>query len=134
MSLTNQFYNLSYDIKWNIAHFIDDIDIRRHFNIYHKIQLNNFTHLNRIIRKCHRNHNNWIRFEFASNFEPIYRNLDGDLLDAFIYVYPTTVRVELYLYKLKKLRNKALPPNSIYHLGNLKDTYYWQNINIKYEF
>lgn len=134
MNLIQKINLMPHDIKWNIAHFIDDIDIRRSFNIYNKIDINKFTHLNRIIRKCNRNHNNWIRFEFVSNFEPIYRNLDGDLLDAFIYIHPTIVRVELYLYKLRKLRNKALPPNSIYHLGNLKNSYYWQNVNIKYEF
>ena len=32
--------NLPYDIQWNIAQYIDDIDTRRHFNIYRKIDLN----------------------------------------------------------------------------------------------
>ena len=38
--------NLSYDIQWHIAHYIENIDIRRKFNIYDKIDLKKYLLIN----------------------------------------------------------------------------------------
>ena len=35
-------FKFNYMLKWHIAHYIDDIDTRRKFNIYSKIDLNKY--------------------------------------------------------------------------------------------
>ena len=42
---------LPQDIIKIIINYVDDIDIRRHFNIYRKINLDNFKILNSVMRK-----------------------------------------------------------------------------------
>lgn len=38
------------DIKWNIAHYITDVQTRRYYNIYGKIDLSKYDFLKSIIR------------------------------------------------------------------------------------
>lgn len=133
---------LPYDIKWNIAHYIDDIDIRRKFNIYKKIDLNKYKILNTIIRKKTSGNGNYIRYNFEANtINTIYRyhNVDGfiticdDLVDIEIEITEIQVNFKIYIYKLKaKPFNGYTNNNDIYYKGQLENEYYWQNINIEY--
>ena len=134
--------NLPYDIKWNIAHFIDDIDIRRFFNIYRKIDLEKYKILNQTIRKNGREYGIFTRYNFQENCENTihrYYNVDGfatvchDTMDVNIIIYDEYVVYKIYLFKLKKkpyeyYENK----NDIYYKGILQCSHYWQSINIDY--
>lgn len=65
-------HSLPYDIQWYIAHYIEDIDTRRHFNIYKKINIQPFIFLNSTIENLYQNkyyiHFKHSRFSFVSNF------------------------------------------------------------------
>lgn len=133
---------LPYDIQWNIVKYIEDIDIRRKFNIYEKIDFKKYKIINTIIRKKTSGNGNYIRYNFeANNIDTIYRyhNVDGfiticnDLVDIEIEITEIQVNFKLYVYKLKKkpfLGYKNI--NDIYYKGPLENEYYWQNINIEY--
>ena len=140
--------NLPYDIQWNIAQYTDDIDTRRHFNIYRKIDLNKYSILNRIVRINIPNINTWTRFNFANNYvdpnlkrrdiyeywDDIFIPIDDDLMDTRITVFKNHVEYEMYIYKLKE---KPYPTyknsKDIFFKGPLTDDYYWQNISIEYK-
>lgn len=133
---------LPYDIKWNIAHFIDDIDMRRYFNIYSKIDLDKFKIIHKTIRNNERSHGYYIRYNFQENYENTinrYYNVDGisiicnDLMDTNILMFDDTVQYDISIFKLKKKPfNDYVNKDDIYYKGSLENDYYWQTINIKY--
>lgn len=134
---------MPYDIIWYIAHYIDDIDIRRTFNIYDKIDVDRFRFLNRVIRTNKRNHWNFTRYNFVENNENTihrYMNIDGtsnicdDLMDVKIVVSDFYVSYKLYFYKLKKIPHDSIYNNAtdIYYKGPLENDYYWQNIGSEF--
>ena len=134
--------NLPYDVKWNIAHFIDDIDMRRFFNIYGKIDLKKYKIINKTIRKNGREYGIFTRYNFQENGENTinrYYNVDGfatvcdDTMDVNIDIYKGVVSYKIYIFKLKRkpyedYENK----NDIYYKGILQITHYWQSITIDY--
>lgn len=134
---------LPYDVKWNIAHFIDDIDMRRFFNIYGKIDLEKYKILNKTIRKNGREYGIFTRYNFQENtINTIdrYYNVDGfatvceDTMDVNIVIYTDFVSYQIYIFKLKRkpyedYENK----NDIYYKGILQRSHYWQSMIIDYE-
>ena len=134
--------NVPYDVKWNIAHFIDDIDIRRFFNIYGKIDLEKYKIINKTLRKNGREYGVFTRYNFQENCENTisrYYNVDGfatvchDTMDVNIIVYDEYILYKIYLFKLKKkpyqdYENK----NDIYYKGILQCSHYWQSLVIEY--
>ena len=134
--------NLPYDVKWNIAHFIDDIDMRRFFNVYGKIDLEKYKILNQTIRKNGREYGVFTRYNFQENCENTisrYYNVDGfatvchDTMDVNIIIYDEYVLYKIYLFKLKRkpyqdYENK----NDIYYKGILQCSHYWQSLVIEY--
>jgi hypothetical protein len=134
---------LPYDVKWNIAHFIDDIDMRRFFNIYGKIDLEKYKILNKTIRKNGREYGIFTRYNFQENtINTIdrYYNVDGfatvceDTMDVNIVIYKDFVSYQIYIFKLKRkpyedYENK----NDIYYKGILQRSHYWQSMIIDYE-
>tara|TARA_B100000424_G_scaffold183826_1_gene142494 strand:- start:106 stop:573 length:468 start_codon:yes stop_codon:yes gene_type:complete len=138
----NMILNVPYDVKWNIAHFIDDIDMRRFFNIYGKIDLEKYKILNQTIRKNGREYGVFTRYNFQENCENTisrYYNVDGfatvchDTMDVNIIVYDEYILYKIYLFKLKKkpyqdYENK----NDIYYKGILQCSHYWQSLVIEY--
>ena len=134
---------LPYDVKWNIAHFIDDIDMRRFFNIYGKIDLEKYKILNKTIRKNGREYGIFTRYNFQENtINTIdrYYNVDGfatvcdDIMDVNIVIYKDFVSYQIYIFKLKRkpyedYENK----NDIYYKGILQRSHYWQSMIIDYE-
>lgn len=136
-------YKIPYDITWYIVHYIDDIDTRRNFNIYDKIDLDNFRFLNRIIRTNKRSHWNFTRYNFVENNENTihrYMNVDGvsticdDLMDVRIIVSEDQVSYKLFFYRLKKIPDDSIYDNTtdIYYKGPLEKDYYWQNIGTEF--
>tara|TARA_Y100000992_G_C21111569_1_gene417569 strand:+ start:120 stop:557 length:438 start_codon:yes stop_codon:yes gene_type:complete len=140
--------NLPYDIQWNIAQYIDDIDVRRYFNIYRKINLDNFSFLNTIIRVNIPNINSWTRYNFACNYVhpnlkrrdiyeywgDVFMPVDDDLMDTRVTVFKNHVEYEIYIYKLKK---KPFPAyknyKDIFFKGPLAADYFWEHINFDYK-
>ena len=136
--------NLPYDIKWNIAHYIDDIDTRRKFNIYGKIDLNKYQIIQRTIRKDLRIRSNyWLQSNFYANYENVkkrYYNVNrlvfpgDDLLDVFIKMTHDKVYYQLGIYKLRKRPFKGyINKNDVFYKGELHNNYYWQFISISYK-
>jgi hypothetical protein len=75
MSKCESMNNIGYDILYAIAEFMDDIDIRRKYNIYRKIKMENYEKL-------------WIGYE----------NMKAIPITEYFYVPPNT---ENYYYKIK---------------------------------
>ena len=128
--------NLPYDIKWSIASYLHDLDLRRHFNIFKKIDLNKFDVLNRTIRKnmpCNSKHlkqnHTFARCNFHKNFEDSHLSICNDFMDIFIDIYDSKVSYKLYIYKLKK-KSEDLQTNLQYE-EKIPD-YYWHRITIEY--
>lgn len=136
-------YKIPYDITWYIVQYIDDIDTRRNFNIYDKIDLDKFRFLNRIIRTNKRSHWNFTRYNFVENNENTihrYMNIDGisticdDLMDVRIIVSEDQVSYKLFFYRLKRIPDDSIYDNTtdIYYKGPLEKDYYWQNIGTEF--
>lgn len=133
--------NIPYDIKWSIANFIDDIDIRRHYKIYEKINVDEFRILNRTIRKNMGLNRNLLKKNhilMRSNFHQNYENhgdftICNDLMDIYIDIFDTKVNYKLYIYKLKKKPHQNhSDPNDIFYKGSLEEDYYWHCVTIEY--
>ena len=134
--------NVPYDIKWYIANYIYDIDIRRYFNIYGKIDLEKYKIINKTIKKNGKEYGIFTRYTFQENGENTihrYYNVDGfatvcdDTMDLNIVMYKEVISYKIYIFKLKKkpyedYENK----NDIYYKGILQESHYWQNIIIEY--
>lgn len=133
---------LPYDIKWSIANYINDVDIRRYFNIYEKINVDKFNILNRTIRKnmglnrylLKQNH-----ILMRTNFHQNYEKHDdvticNDLMDIIINITDTKVYYKLYIFKLKKKPYQTYSnSDDIYYKGSLEEDYYWHSVKIEYE-
>ena len=129
---------LPYDINWYIASFVDDIDIRRYYNIYKKINLNKYTIISNVLRKNNNNTNGFKRFETQSNIDNLVDrtidNVNNDLIDTLIKYQSDKVYVELHIFKLKrKPYQEYRNPKDIYYKGSYSDTHYWEYIEIDYE-
>ena len=129
---------LPYDIRWYIVHYIDDIDIRRSYNIYKKIDLNKYKIISNALRKGNNNINGFKRFETQSNVDNLVDrtidNVNNDLIDTLIKYQDNKVYVELHIFKLKrKPYHDYINPKDIYYKGSYSDTHYWEYIEIDYE-
>lgn len=125
---------LPYEINWYIANFIDDIDVRRHFNIYNKIQKNKFMFLNKIIRYSPQNVNGFTRYKLENkdtNPDRSFSNIQNDLLDVFIDIRKNYVYKEIHIFRfLPKPTSNFESFKDIYYKGHLSDTHYWKYIVI----
>ena len=129
---------LPYDLRWYIVQYIDDIDIRRSYNIYKKINLNIYKIISNVLRKNNNNINGFNRFETQSNIDNLVDrtidNVNNDLIDTLIKYQDNKVYVELHIFKLKrKPYHNYINPKDIYYKGSYSDTHYWEYIEIDYE-
>ena len=127
--------NLPYDVQWNIANYIDDIDTKRYFNVFRKIKLDKFQILNRTIRRNVRGEYYNMRCNFHENYEDSgAATICHDLMNIFIKISDTKVRYKLHIYKLKKKPFQTYTnSDDIYYKGPLEEDYYWQqSISIEY--
>ena len=130
---------LPYDIKWNIAHYITDVETRRYYNIYGKIDLSKYDFLKSIIRVPLTNLVwDFVSYEFAENYEITKNNTPyrvcNDLMNTYINVSDSLVRYRLNIYKLKKRPYLGyVNISDIFHFRAVTEEYYWQVIEIEYD-
>ena len=130
---------LPYDIRWNIAHYITDIDTRRHFKIYNSIDLSKYNCLKSIIRvQKTQSHREQVTYEFVENKvnNPIRKAhfVSNDLISTHIIVLDSFVYYELKIFKLTKVPYEGYTSAvDIFHKGPLEKDYYWQVFEFDYK-
>ena len=129
---------LPYDIRWNIAHYITDIDTRRHFKIYDSIDLSKYNCLKSIIRvqKTH-SHREQVTYEFVENKvnNRIRKRhfVSDDLISTHIVVLDSFVYYKLKIFRLTKVPYAGYTNSAdIFHKGPLEKDYYWQVFEFEY--
>ena len=125
------------EIVNEIIKYVPNIDIRRNFNIYDKINTNNYNILNTITRK---NDIDTIAYKrFYCNNNKYFKSLDhepqlNDFVD-FVYKEKNNINfIEIHIWKLikKEYFGEKNKNDGIYYLQNFDDLYYWKDIVIKY--
>ena len=96
------------DIIDLIMENVEDIDIRRHFNIYRKINLDKFKILNSVMRKkvCKR-HENFTRYHLYNKHTPSFRKLlchPNDFMDVVIHNEKESIKYIINICRLLKKR------------------------------
>ena len=127
------------DIKWNIAHYITDVETRRYYNIYGKIDLSKYDFLKSIIR-VHLTSLVWdfVSYEFEENYEITKNNTPyrvcNDLMNTYIVILDSLVKYRLKIFKLTKIPYEGYTSAvDIFHKGPLEKDYYWQVFEFEYK-
>lgn len=125
---------LPYDMNWYIASFIDDIDIRRKYNIYHKIDIDKYNFINKNMRNFSTNNGSYKRFYLQNLDDSINRSeyhINNDMLELYQEINEDKVYTEMHIFRLLP---KPYPEfesyKDIYYKGNLSNTHYWKYIVI----
>lgn len=149
---------LPYDIRWKIVTYLDDLDLRRKYKIYRRINLKNFEILNRVTRYKYDlrfGELDFNRYYFYKNIEEIegrYNNIylplaelfydynyftgniENDMVDITFEYTKSYFKLKLFIFKLRKKPHKNFVySNSLgvdFHVGD-EDDYYWQFIEIE---
>ena len=130
------------EIIYDIISYVPNIDIRRKFGIFNKIDNVKYNILNTIIRKkTEENHISFKRYYckeniFFTNHEDNYdpESLLNDFIDLIYKEENNNIHIEIQIWKLiKKDENFISHRNDrMYDVGDYDDTYYWKDIIIKY--
>ena len=125
---------LPYDMNWYIASFVDDIDIRRKYNHYHKLHLNKYKFLNKIMRNFSTINNSYKRFILQNLDDSINRSeyhINNDMIEIYQEIDEDKVYTEMHIFRLLP---KPFPEFSSfkdnYYKGIYSDTHYWKYIII----
>ena len=139
--IINKSYNIPNELINDIISYVPNIDIRRNFDVYHKINNNKYNKLNTIIRKkTEENHISFKRYYCKENifFNNSNHNDSDILLNDFVdFIYKeqnNKINIEIQIWKLiKKDENFISHRNDgMYYIGDYDDKYYWKDIIIKY--
>ena len=130
------------EIIHKIISYVPNIDIRRKFGIFYKIDNAKYNILNTIIRnKTEENHISFKRYYckkniFFMNHENNYdrESFLNDFIDLIYKEENNNIHIEIQIWKLiKKDENFISHRNDrMYDVGDYDDTYYWKDIIIKY--
>tara|TARA_B100000424_G_C22583932_1_gene328004 strand:- start:11 stop:424 length:414 start_codon:yes stop_codon:yes gene_type:complete len=122
------------DINWYIACFIDDIDIRRYFNIYGKINKGKFKFLNKIIRYPVKSSNGFYKYyleNLEDNLQRLNYGIDNDLIETLIIEENDKVYIEIHIFRLiQKPYPEFISFKDMYYKGIYSDTHYWKYVVI----
>ena len=126
------------DLTKQIAEYISDIDIRRIFNVYKKIDTKKYEILNTITRKeCESN----VYFKRYYSHKNIFfiNNNDNKILNDFIDFVcidykNNVIHIKIHIWKLKKRPTASFihRNDSIYYIDDYEDNYYWKDTIIQY--
>jgi len=138
--LKSNSHNIPNELINNIISYVPNIDIRRNFDIYHKINDNKYNILNTIIRKEREENNiSFKRYYCKENifFTQNKNNPDpllDDIVDLIYKEQNNNIHIEIHIWKLiKKDKNFISHRNDgMYYIGDYEDDYYWKDIVIKY--
>ena len=136
------------DIIKIIISYTYNVDLRRQFNIYQKLNIKNFDKINTVIRELKENHIIYsfnlgldkVKYNYQFELQNVEKidtrelnNIDNDTLFIEIIIDKNQVKYKLEFLKLKK---KPYPeyynPNDFYYKGELKKGYYWETNKIEY--
>jgi len=137
--------NVPLEIVYYILDYVADLDIRRSFGIYRKINMNKYQILTYVTRTLAPEYVNWrhstnyFRYNLRNKWNVPGRELqivNNDNIDVQISVTNTAVRTVFGINRLQKRSGgyeKELE-TSVHKIGNLDD-YYWdyicyQHINV----
>ena len=126
---------LPYDLILHIISFVEDVDIRRYFGIYEKLDMKKYETLNYITLKPgkHPFNSDIIRYNMK-NLYCIDRNIssinynENDMIDFVIKIKPKEVITIMGIYRVKKITDKIMK-NDIYKVD---DEFYWEQYNSAY--
>ena len=125
------------DVVSEIIKYVPDIDIRRNFNIYDKININEYNILNTITRKTFLDNIGFKRYYCNNNVDFNILNSEQELNDFVDVIYKdnnNTVKIELHIWKLikKNYYGEKHKNDGIYYLNNHDNEYYWKDISFHY--
>lgn len=136
---------LPYDIKREIVKFLNNVEIRRHYNIYDKIKTEKYKILDTITRYPSNNGlNNYDRYNCGLNYESMesrkkelgyddFINSEDDIVEMEINLQKDEVKIEILIFKLKKKPYfNYINDQDIYFKGDLGQKFYWSIFKINY--
>lgn len=137
---------LPYDIKREIVKFLNNIEIRRYYNVYDKINMEKYRILHTITRYPH-SYNHLIdcdRYNCGLNYESMesrkkemgyddFINSEDDIVEMEINLQKDEVKIEILIFKLKKKPYfNYINDQDIYFKGDLGQKFYWSIFQINY--
>lgn len=135
--------NIPLEIFYEIIGYVDNIDIRRNFSMYTKLDLSKYTCLENVTRTIAPEYIIWTKnsdykrynmrnlYDFPERYtQP---NINKDSLDVQIIVNPESVKITFGIKRLKRKTNENTKENvtSIHNKGSLDD-YFWDEIHYQY--
>ena len=106
---------LPVELKLKIFSMVEDIDIRRYFRVYGKINKNKYNFLDEIIRYPISKSNNYGRFYLKNKYDPLLRKkffYPNDYIDIYIDINDYRVRYILNMARLQKKKTPELYSHS----------------------
>jgi len=131
---------LPYEIIQLIIEYVDDIEVRRSFDIYKKIKREKYDFMNYVMRENAPNKNCFYHFQLK-NKEDIpgrrLKQIDNDTISMRVVTFPTSyadyLLVDFGIYRLKKKTgDKEKEEKTRYYKADLED-YYWDYCKYKYK-
>ena len=125
------------EIVNEIIGYVPNIDIRRNFNVYDKLNTKEYNILNTITRKNGLDTIGYKRFYCNDNIYFDSINNEPQLNDFVDFIYKeknNNVYIEIHIWKLieKEYCGEKNKNDGIYYLQDFDDLYYWKDIIVKY--
>ena len=125
------------EIVNEIIRYVPNIDTRRYFNIYDKLNTNEYNLLNTIIRNNGIDTIGYKRFYCKNNLYFNSLNEEPELNDFVDFIYNeknNNIYIEIHIWKLieKEYYGKKYKNDNMYYLQDYGDLFYWKDIVIKY--
>ena len=125
------------EIVNEIIRYVPNIDTRRYFNIYDKLNTNEYNLLNTIIRNNGIDTIGYKRFYCKNNLYFNSLNEEPELNDFVDFICNeknNNIFIEIHIWKLieKEYYGKKYKNDNIYYLQDYGDLFYWKDIVIKY--
>jgi hypothetical protein len=122
-------HRIPLDIIREIVSYMPDIDVRRAFGIYGKLDLTNYSGVSKALRPSPPVDNViYQHYSLQNAFDPPTRrdqSIENDMLDITIKVQDDGVHYSFYLFRLKpKTGDKQKEQLDVFHKGTLDD-WYW---------
>jgi len=124
---------LPVELILHIFSFVDDIDIRRQFRIYGKIDLKKYEFLNYItlIPGEHHFNPNITRYQYLKNLDHYKRLCENDMIDIDFKICKRFVKYEIGIYRIRKKSGEKIKEKyPKYYLED--DNYFWDFVKSSY--
>jgi len=132
-------HHVPLDVIREIVSYVDDIDVRRAFGVYHRITSyvdTKYDNISRVLRcKPPVDHAVYTRYYLRNLHDEVgmhrlrkEQRVDDDMLDISVHVSDNSVKYRFYLFRLKpKTGSKQKEEHNLFHKGNL-DNWYWDYV------